>query len=181
MSKREQRQAALEARRSLSAEEREARSAAICERLLRLPEVREAKTVLSYQALPDEVDLRALEAALDCRIAYPRCLGEGLMEARVPTGPLKPGPYGIREPDPEASEGLEPEAVDLVLAPCVAFDAAGHRLGHGAGYYDRYLPRTGARVICVAFEIQRLDRVETETTDRDMDGIVTEKAVYRIR
>ena len=180
MMKAEQRKQAIAARRALSAEEREAYSAAICERLLALPELRAARTILSYRALPDEVDPAALEQALDARFVYPRCLGAGEMEARLPTGPLQPGPYGIPEPDPERSVPVPPEEIDAVILPCVGFDAAGDRLGHGAGYYDRYLARCeGAVRICAAFEAQRLERVLTEPHDRRMDCIVTEKDIIR--
>ena len=180
MTKTEQRRLALAARRALGDEQRGAYSAALCERLLNVPEVRAAKTVLSYRALPDEADPAALERKLDARIAYPLCLSEGGMEARVPTGALRPGPYGILEPDPEASLLVPPEEIELVLAPCVAFDAQRRRLGHGAGYYDRYLPRCNhACVIAVAFEVQRLERVVTDERDVRMDLIVTEKTEYR--
>ena len=75
---------------TLSAEERAARSAAICERLLTLPVLREAGTILSYRAMPDEADPAALERVLPARFVYPRCLGGGVMEARQPTGPWTP-------------------------------------------------------------------------------------------
>lgn len=174
--KAEQKKRALAARRALSAEERAARSAAICERLLTLPELREAGTILSYRAMPDEADPAALERALGARFVYPRCLGGGRMEARLPNGPWKPGPFGIEEPDPACSELVRPEEIDAVLVPCVAFDASGGRLGHGAGYYDRYLSLCPqAARICLAFEAQRLERVVTEKHDQPMDRIVTEK------
>ena len=180
MTKREQREQALAARRALSAEERRAYSAAICNRLLELPELREARTILSYRALADEADLRALEGELKARIAYPRCLDGGEMEARAPTGPWRRGAYGIEEPDPACSALVPPEEIDAVLVPCVAFDAAGRRLGHGAGYYDRYLPRCD-KALClgVAFEAQRMERVTTEAHDRTMDRIVTEKEIIK--
>ena len=178
LSKQAQRQEALAARRRLSREERDAFSAAICRRLLELPDVRRAKTILSYQALTDEVDLRALADHVGARVAYPRCLGGGVMEARLPVGPLKPGPFGILEPDPATSILLGPEEFDLVLLPCVAFDRFGHRLGHGAGYYDRYLPRCGkAKTILVAFDAQRLEHIATEEHDRNADMIVTETEI----
>lgn len=179
MTKQEQRRAALSARRALSAEQRRLYSAAICERLLRIPALREAKTILSYRALADEADLAALETRLDARFAFPLCLDGAKLEARVPTGPLRPGPFGIPEPDPAVSILVEPEEIDVVLVPCVAFDAQGRRLGHGAGYYDRYLPRcVNARGIAAAFEAQRLECVITDAYDRDMDAVVTEKGIF---
>ena len=179
MTKAEQRRVARALRRALTSAERDANSAAVCQRLLTLPEVRAARCILSYRALPDEVDLSALERDLDAVIAYPRCLGGGVMEAYVPGGAFLTGSFGIEEPDPAVSRLIEPEAIDLVLAPCLGFDAARNRLGHGAGYYDRFLPRCkSAAVLAVAFEAQRLDSLVTEAHDRKMDAIVTEKTVY---
>ena len=180
MTKAEQRKQALAARRALSPEERRACSAAICERLRSLPGFREAGTILSYRALADEVDLRPLEGTVEARLVYPRCLPGGELEARQPIGPWKPGPFGIEEPDPERSLPVAPEALDLVLVPCVGFDSGGRRLGHGAGYYDRYLPHCPrAKTILVAFEAQRLARVVTDEHDRNMDWIVTENGIYK--
>ena len=178
MTKAEQREKALAARRALSAEERRRNSGAICERLLALPQLRAARTILSYRALPEEADPSALERELGARFVYPLCRGAGELEARLPTGPLRPGPVGILEPDPACSLPVPPEEIDAVLVPCVAFDNAGGRLGHGAGYYDRYLARCPAAFcVCVAFEAQRLERVVAEAHDRRMDWIVTEKEI----
>ncbi len=179
MTKAEQRKQTLAARRALRAEERDAYNAAICARLRELPALRKARTILSYRALPDEADLSAMEAELGARFVYPRCLGAGKMEARFPTGPLRAGPFGIEEPDPACSVLIAPEEIDAVLVPCLGFDAAGRRLGHGAGYYDRYLLRCPQAIrVCAAFEVQRLERVVTEPHDLRMNYIVTEKACY---
>ena len=176
-----QRQRAREARRALSEEERQAASAAICKRLLELSQVQTAKTVLSYRALPEEVDLSALHDRLrqrGVRLCFPVSLQGGVMEVFEPGG-WKQGRYGIQEPDRDCSTKVQPEELDLVLAPCVGFDRKLDRLGHGAGYYDRYLPACRAAVIAVAFEAQRLPRVAADSHDRAMDAIVTEKAVYQ--
>ncbi|MBR3474726.1 MAG: 5-formyltetrahydrofolate cyclo-ligase [Oscillospiraceae bacterium] len=179
MTKREQRILALASRRALSPQRRRANSEKLCKRLGELPELRKARTILSYVALEDEADLSALHGRLgpDVRLCFPVSLPGGLLEAWDPGNWVK-GPYGIWEPDRSCSRRVEPEELDLVLAPCVAFDADCRRLGHGAGYYDRYLSRVHAPVIAAAFEVQKLERVETDCHDRTMDAVVTEKTIY---
>ena len=71
---------------------------------------------------------------------------------------------------------------DLVICPGTAFDESGSRLGMGAGYYDRFLPKcVNAVFVLAAFEAQRADEVPQEETDVPMDLIVTEETVRRIR
>ena len=179
MNKREQRALALSARRAMSPGRRRANSEKICKRLRELDAVREAKVILSYVALEDEADLSALHERITPgpRLCFPVSLPGGVMEAWEP-GDWKRGPYGIWEPDRAVSTKVEPEELDLVLAPCVAFDEERRRLGHGAGYYDRFLSRCRCPVIAVAFEAQKLPRIVTEPHDRTMDAVVTEKRIY---
>ena len=182
--KADERKSAIAARRALTGEQRRIYSAAISQRLLSLPELDFAKTVFSYLASWDEVDITLVNAALESRgvtVAYPVCLEKGHMEARVPdcAEALLPGAYGIKAPDSERSRLIEPSEIDVVLVPCVAFDKEGNRLGHGAGYYDRYLPRCNrAKLICAAFEAQRLERVTADEHDIKMDMVITELAGY---
>ena len=85
------------------------------------------------------------------------------------------GKFDILSPDPKRSRIIPPEEIDVVLVPCVGFDEAGMRLGHGGGYYDRYLPRCPrATKILLAFEAQKLDAVCVGENDVAMDFIVTE-------
>lgn len=182
--KSDERKLALAARRALSDEQRREYSAAACQRLLSLPELTSGKVVMSYLPTYDEVDITLANSALEGRgitVAYPVCLEKGHMEAYVPESAeaLLPGAYGIKAPDPACSRLVDPAEVDIVLVPCVAFDKARNRLGHGAGYYDRYLPRCGeVKCICVAFETQHLEHVTVDEHDRKIDMVITECAVY---
>ena len=182
MTKQGQRKIAAAARAAMSPRERAAASEAICESLTDLPELRDAKRVLSYRAMAEEADLTLLHGWLQewgIALAFPVSLPHGLMEAWEPAG-WRQGAYGIWEPDRENSRRITPEEIDLVLTPCVAFDSANMRLGHGAGYYDRFLPRCpDAVTVCAAFEAQRLDRVVCDVYDRAMDIVVTERGVFR--
>ena len=184
MTKGEQRALALQARRALSPEQRQQYSEHICRRLLELPALRSARLVLSYRALEDEVDLSLLHTALadrGVRLAFPRSLPGGILDVREPAGWTR-GPFGIREPDPACSSPVAPDELELVLAPCVAFDEGCRRLGHGAGYYDRYFPRCPqAQLIAVAFEAQKLPAIAVDAYDQPMDLVVTEDAVYKRR
>ena len=103
------------------------------------------------------------------------------MIALIPSGadPWKPGAFGIREPAREASEEVKPEDIDLVICPCTVFDESCNRMGMGAGYYDRYLPKCVNAVICaVAFEAQKTEHVPADEWDRPMDLVFTEESVY---
>ena len=180
-----QRKACINARRMLTPEERIEYSAEIAARLTKLPEVRNADCIFSYMAMTDEVDLSVFHDWCEQNgktLAYPISMAQGYMEAYTPGEEevWNYGKYGIREPDPEHAVLRKPEDFDVILVPCVGFDEGGGRLGHGAGYYDRYLERAGdtARV-CVAFEAQKLDHVVTEDTDLPMDCVVTEKQVLK--
>ena len=90
------------------------------------------------------------------------------------------GQYGIRTPILSRSEILLPEALDLVLVPCTAFDADCFRVGMGKGYYDRYLPRCKNAVkIGIAFEAQRVEHAAVDEHDQRLDAYVTERGIYK--
>ncbi len=87
------------------------------------------------------------------------------------------GPYGIREPIPEKSKTFEPNNLDLVLVPGVAYDLRGYRIGYGGGYYDRFLSNLPTEItsIGLAFEIQVVDKINNESYDQSVDIIITDK------
>lgn len=186
MEKQTQRAAALARRGALSPRERQRSSAAICQTLTTLDVLQDARVILSYRATEEEADLSdfhrwALERGK--RLAFPVSYAQGRMEAWEPHGSecWERGRYGIWAPVPERSEPVRPEELDAVLLPCVAFDRQGRRLGHGGGYYDRYLPLCPrAKRILVAFETQRFDAVAADAHDQNAHVVVTELGAFEL-
>lgn len=169
----------------LSPDYRRRASAAICENLLALPELLAAPVVFGFFPTPGEPDiLPVLEALLaqGKELALPRCLSAGVMEARQAERLelLSPGAYGIPEPGPDRP--LIPwGALSFAILPCVAADRQGGRLGHGGGYYDRFLtwapPDLSAAVVC--FSTLLAERVPMGPLDIPIPLVVTEEGVWR--
>ena len=84
--------------------------------------------------------------------------------------------YGI--PTPSCGEFITPEAL---LIPVNVFDAAGHRIGYGGGYFDRTLALLGRNVLSigVGFELARVDSIQPQAHDVPLDAIVSEAGVFR--
>jgi 5-formyltetrahydrofolate cyclo-ligase len=132
--------------------------------------------------------LRRLQAA-GARIVMPvaPAAGEPLLFRAFAEGqPLEPDAAAIPSPT-AAAETLVP---DLVIAPLIAFDREGYRLGQGGGYYDRTLSAlrlaalgTGGRlfVIGLAYAGQEVDRIPKDAHDQPLDAILTESGYHRIR
>lgn len=145
-------------------------------------------TVAAYVAKGDEADPSILTDILSghgCKIALPRVTGdsEPLSFAAWKRGePLVSGPFGIMEP--RASAPLV--TPDIIIVPLLAFDALGHRLGYGGGYYDRTLallrPRNPAILaIGLAFAAQEVTHLVHEPNDQALDWIVTERGATSFR
>jgi 5-formyltetrahydrofolate cyclo-ligase len=164
---------------AVSPAERSSASAEIGDRLRRQAEWQQARSLMVYAALPDELNVWPLawEALADGRVlALPRFVnprtGYEAAVVRHPTADLRPGLLGILEPRPDCA-GLPLNQLDLILVPGLGFDDCGGRLGRGKGHYDRLL-RKASGVLCgVAMDWQVLPAIPVGPHDRDLDCILT--------
>lgn len=134
--------------------------------------------VAGFHPVRDEADPLALMKAIALRghtLALPVVMPRSeLAFVRWSFGdPTNLNRYGICEPA-TPGELAEP---DVILVPLLAFDAEGHRLGYGGGYYDRALARAKAVSIGIAYAGQEVERLPCESHDRRLDLIVTERGV----
>lgn len=197
------RRTGIEAREALHPKERAEKSRRIAERIAASPAFQEAHTVMLYSAVRAEADLFPLLNLPEAQgkvFVYPHTLEDHQMIAvrcgspwETPSDWSK-GKYGIMEPviRTDGSNIVRPSEIDLILCPLTAFDAQANRIGMGAGYYDRFLEKSGAasrrapenakkrpHLIGVAFSCQRAPRIPAESWDIPMDAVYTEDAVYR--
>ena len=174
------RRAMLDRQRALSESERAALTASLTKALLQFPAYPKAQRIMAYLSLPGEADLDDfIRAALaeGKEIYVPVCLPDFKMEA----GRLSDmehfakGPHGLRDLPP-GYETARPEELDLLLVPAVAVDISGHRLGRGAGYYDRFLSRVSQeKRVAVVWDFQLTEAVPAEAHDLSVGAVITEK------
>jgi 5-formyltetrahydrofolate cyclo-ligase len=184
--KAELRAAALAARDAIEPDQRAAAAEAIGARGLPF-EIAQGAVVSGYSPIRGEIDPAPLMrevAKLGARLALPTVTARGhslIFRAWVPGERLMLGPLGIPEPSPAAAE-LVP---DVMLVPLAAFDALGHRIGYGAGYYDftfahlrKSKPVIGAGL---AFAAQETAAIPALSHDVALDYVLTETKVFDFR
>lgn len=165
-----------EMKRQFSDKELESMSLHTVSRLLAHPAVVNAETILMYYSLADEVNTHEAVDALVRRgktVLLPRVIDGENMEIRIyeSRDDLAPGHYGIMEPTGKLYTCYE--NIDVAVVPGMAFDAAGHRLGRGKGYYDRFLPKaTHAYKIGVCFDFQKRAAIPADDFDVTMDCVI---------
>ncbi len=147
------------------------------------PRLAEARIILAYYSLPDEVNTHQLidDLLADGKtVLLPTVIGEGLMEWHVYSSKseLKNGAFGIGESAGELYSGFSKytspsEKQMIALVPGVAFDAVGRRLGRGKGYYDRFLAaHPHIYKIGVCFDFQRVMEVPVDEQDVPVDEVI---------
>lgn len=171
--------------RRLNQQEEDARrrkSATIWRKVSRLTAFRQATMVFCYVALPYEVQTWQMIRAMlrqGKRVAVPLVRRGSkrlrVSEVRDPAAELVPGAFGVLEPAPSARRAVRVREIDLVIVPGLAFDARGHRLGHGYGYFDRFLARLPKTTptVGLAYRFQLLDRLPAAAHDHAVKTVLT--------
>jgi 5-formyltetrahydrofolate cyclo-ligase len=157
--------------------------------LWRIPALARAKRIACYFPVGGEVDCQfATQIAWDRgrEIFLPVLSGRELVFApyRRDTKLLR-NRYGIPEPKSDSGNFFRPREIDVVLAPLVAFDDHGNRIGMGAGFYDRSfrfmrhrINWTRPHLVGLAYDFQKVPQLKACSWDIPLQTVVTEKKIY---
>ena len=151
----------------------------IAEKVIELPQFQQACSVFCYLSSDSEpsTDRILAEAFRNKRVYVPKCIDDHEMKAvRIHSNEgLIINGFGIREP--KNMDETE-TSFDLMIVPCMAAGTHGERLGHGRGYYDRFLQNASGNIICLCFEKNIRDDIEMDEHDISMPCVITEEKNY---
>ena len=178
-------------RNQLSDQEQLQAAKGVSQQLLSLPWFQRAQKIAVYLANDGEIDpivvsTKALYRKRQCFLPTLHPIKKNQLIFGDYQGPKIKNRFGISEPDPKRNEIINPQHLDLVLLPLVAFDEHGGRLGMGGGFYDRtfeFLKRSGERkprLVGLAHHFQQVSKLPVESWDVPLSAIVTDKEVIHV-
>lgn len=139
-----------------------------------------ADKIMMYHSLPDELSthdfLRKWSGIK--KFYLPRINGVDLEVLPYEESRLELGSFHIEEPT--GNDVTDPEEIEMVVVPAVAYDRKGKRLGRGKGFYDRFLKTTNATKVGVGYEFQLLEDLPVEAHDVSMDIVITQHSTIVI-
>lgn len=172
LAKNKMRELLVQKRRVMSTADRQMYSQQILDQLEQMTCFREAKTVLLYYPIQNEVDVLPLvkkykhEKTLLFPVSHRRAM---TVHPYAGNAMMHRGKFGIPEPTTPAYEG----EIDLVIVPAVAFDEKGRRLGRGGGFYDRFIKKqTHAVLVGVGYDFQLVENVPAARHDQHVHRII---------
>ncbi len=177
--KKKLREVMLARQKSLSADYVKAAGDSIQAQVLSSAIYRNAGSIFTYISLPREpsTDRIIRQAFADGKQVYvPKCVNGRMLAVRIgDLRRLRSGAYGIPEPV-DCTETRTADELDLIIVPCVAASPEGRRLGHGAGYYDRFLGGTAGKTVCLCFRQMLCDSIPMADCDVYMAHVISEQA-----
>lgn len=175
MNKKELRQAIRAQKRAMTEADILRRSEILAEKFARSDAYRAAKTIYGYLPYNQEVrTVPMLQRALDegKRVAVPKVYGDDMKFIYLDDlSQVAKGYAGI--PEPVADGPVAQDETALVLMPGLAFDPAGHRIGYGGGFYDKFLAREPHHpTVALCYDFQVIEHLETEEFDIPVDQVI---------
>ena len=171
--KQQMREILRQKRRMLSAETREEDSVKILQQLEQMPCFQKAQTVLLYYPTNNEVDVLPLfkkykhDKTLLLPVSHRKEMTVSPYEGNTK---MHRGRFRIPEPTTPSYKGR----IDLIVVPAMAYDKAGHRLGRGGGYYDRFIKKQShATLVGVGYDFQLVEKVPRLSHDQKVDYVIT--------
>lgn len=146
-----------------------------------LPIFKEAKVIMAYWSMDDEVDIRKaiIRWSESKRVILPVVDGESLLLKEFSgLEELKPGDL-FSIPEPSGSIISDPERIELIVVPGVAFSKKLQRMGRGKAYYDHLLDSLSAVRVGICFSCQLFDEIPCEAHDLLMDFVITPNELIR--
>lgn len=164
-----------EKKRAMSPEQMKSRSARLGELFVQTEAYRKAKTIYGYMPYNQEVrTIPIMEQALrdGKKIAVPKVYGDTMRFIYLDDlTQVEKSDMGI--PEPVADEPVAEDKTALVLMPGLAFDEAGHRIGYGGGFYDKFLTaEPNHPTVALCYDFQMFDHLDTEEFDISVDMVI---------
>jgi 5-formyltetrahydrofolate cyclo-ligase len=167
-------------RGQIAAEEKGNRDLRIAEYFLESKLYRNARAILAYISVKNEVDtIRIIrQILLDGKaLAVPVCVPNdcSLLFYRIQNlSELLPAPFGLLEPDTARSEPVDVGSYPICIVPALAYDKKGCRIGYGRGYYDRFLASYTGCAVGLCYDSFLLDSLPADRYDRPVQMLITE-------
>ncbi len=190
MNKEKLRKKILDTRNNLSKEQLSKKSNMITIKFLNSIFYKKSEYIMTYIDFRNEVKTKSLineslqnNKKIIIPISMPKTYDLKLSQLKNYDKELTLGTYGILEPKQEFIREVSPKKIDLVIVPGVVFSRNGHRIGYGAGYYDRFLTKVSPSTLKVAlcFDLQIVNKINHNKHDIPMDYIITENEIIECK
>ena len=184
MNKQERRKEYLKKRKEMLSTKKREMDLEIQSRFLMSEEYRKADTLLLYVSKENEIDTHGIINAAfanNKKVAVPVTNKDFSLSFYYINSfeELKPGRFGVLEPDELNSPVMESEH-SVCVVPCLCCDLRGIRMGYGKGCYDRFLSTYNGKKICLCYAEDILPYIENEITDVAVDMIVSNGYIKHI-
>lgn len=176
-------------RDQMSKEEHREKSARIKDLLFSLDSFKEAKNIFLFISFGSEIDTHPI---IEDALKMGKHIGVPVTDNKTKTmrvsrikdfnKDLEIGNYNILEPRKESYDFMDPNEIDLILVPGLAFDREGYRVGYGGGFYDRFFSKiTGdTKKIGLFFDLQEIQKCPINEFDIPLDYIISESGLKKI-